>query len=660
MDERVLVVDDEEVVRGLFADMLSRRGYLPSVAESAERALSLIGVIDFSVALLDIRLPGMDGIELLEEIKRLSPDTEVIMMTGYASVETAVQALRKGAYDYITKPFANLEEIIFTVEKALKYRRLKLENRTLVSKLEAKLESVNSELYHTNRDLERRNKELSIINAIMSEVSRTLDLSSILDGALNRVLELMGAEAGAIALPGGEGWVWTAHRGPSAPLTSGDLRDDDPLLKGIETEGPTPLPGAPSGIRVPLRTRDRLYGAMFLLCRRDRTFGDDDVRVLSAIGGQIAVAMENASLFEAVSRAGAEWRNTFDSISDMIAVQDAKFQILRANREFARRFGTSYDDLLGRKCHELLCNSASPCSNCPCDESLKLGRAVVREMEYAALDGFFLSSASPILNSRREVVGVVYTIKDITEQRRLREKLAQAERFSAIGQLSASIAHEIRNPLGSIVTAANLLSSKGVEDNKDRDALLEVIKKESGRLNGILTNFLAFAKPPKLDPKPNDINLVVEEVLELLGGDESLARNIPIRRELDRRIPLVPFDRDKIKQVVWNVILNGIQAMPRGGELAISSTLVGDHIELRIRDSGEGIPEENIPKIFQPFFTTKRNGTGLGLSIANRIVEAHSGSMGVESRVGGGTAFSIRLPLGTGRGEGLGLHNDSG
>jgi signal transduction histidine kinase len=234
----------------------------------------------------------------------------------------------------------------------------------------------------------------------------------------------------------------------------------------------------------------------------------------------------------------------------------------------------------------------------------------------------------------------------LKERRALEAQLRHAERLASVGEMAAGVAHEIRNPLSAIVTASDLLrGGEGRPLSPDHLAVLEVIQRESRRLNSLLTTFLSYARPspPKRDRV--DVNALLEEVADALEHKAQLAGGVCIRRELDPSIPRALGDADHIKQVVWNIALNGIQAMPGGGDLLFRSGASHGTAEIEIRDEGEGIPAEDLPHIFEPFFTRKPEGTGLGLAIVHRIVEAHGGSVVAGPAPGRGTAFRVRLPV---------------
>ena len=222
------------------------------------------------------------------------------------------------------------------------------------------------------------------------------------------------------------------------------------------------------------------------------------------------------------------------------------------------------------------------------------------------------------------------------------EQLNRASRMSALGQLSAGLAHEIRNPLASIEGAAFIAQTE--PDDSRRTEFMEIISKETKRLNGLLTHFLEFARPRPPQLTLIDARTLIESVLALVGRIATQGE-IKIQTKFDSDNLLVECDSEQIKQVLLNLILNSVQAMPQGGEIELSGAKDRNEIVLRVRDSGPGIPAQDLDQIFNPFFTTKQSGTGLGLPIAYQIIEGHGGRLSLEANSADGCCFTIRLPM---------------
>jgi PAS domain S-box-containing protein len=247
-------------------------------------------------------------------------------------------------------------------------------------------------------------------------------------------------------------------------------------------------------------------------------------------------------------------------------------------------------------------------------------------------------------------IGTLHILRDVTEVKRLEEQGKRVERLSAMGEMAVELAHEIRNPLGSIELFASLLE-KELEKGSDEARWAENIRVGSRSLNNIVSNMLHFANPHA--PNFTEVNLheVIDEILRFTDP-LTRQREILVELQLGAEDPMLCADRELLKQMMLNLIMNSMQAMPARGKLAVSTRdadqLPGGApcraIELEVRDTGLGIPSENLDRIFDPFFTTNRNGTGLGLSVVHQIVDRHSGFINVKSEVNVGTAFTIAFP----------------
>jgi signal transduction histidine kinase len=233
----------------------------------------------------------------------------------------------------------------------------------------------------------------------------------------------------------------------------------------------------------------------------------------------------------------------------------------------------------------------------------------------------------------------------------LQRELARQERLSSLGQMAAGLAHEIRNPLGSIQGAAEILGDRAAEGSREGE-LFDVLKKESRRLGAVVDHFLGFARPHPLALAPTDVAGVVNRACAQIELDAT-ARRITIARALEPGLPTLEADAGQLHQVLLNLLLNATSATADGGRVEVSAARGqrdgAPAVVIAVRDSGAGIPPEALPHVFDPFFTTRENGTGLGLSISHAIVRDHGGSIDITSRPGTGTTVSVALPVEAGR-----------
>lgn len=284
---------------------------------------------------------------------------------------------------------------------------------------------------------------------------------------------------------------------------------------------------------------------------------------------------------------------------------------------------------------------------CGLKEHLDAGHTVLEEeMECSFADKMAIPvsvSASRIVNEAGQIVGNILILRDLEEIRRLQEEIRRQEKLAAIGGLAAGVAHEIRNPLSSIKGIASYFKTK-LADNRDDSEAAGVMIREVDRLNRAISELLEFARPTELRTQPTDLAELLQHSIRLVQQDAA-TKNIAVKIELPPDPVVAVIDPDRISQCLLNLYLNAIQAMDSGGRLDID--LITDskgNARIIVADSGVGIRLEDIKKIFDPYFTSKQSGTGLGLAIVHKIIEAHQGSIKVQSKPGEGTRFTIILP----------------
>jgi two-component system sensor histidine kinase PilS (NtrC family) len=249
--------------------------------------------------------------------------------------------------------------------------------------------------------------------------------------------------------------------------------------------------------------------------------------------------------------------------------------------------------------------------------------------------------------------GAICSFQDLTDIKRMEKQVRQADRLAAIGRLAAGLAHEIRNPIGSIRGSVEVL--RGTLDAQGDDRrLMDIVLRESDRLDAIIRDFLQFSRPPHLVRVPTDVPAMLDEILLMLsnqgGVQGSEAPRVQIRRDVPEPGAKADVDPAQMRQALWNLCLNAVEAMPQGGELRVGvRTVVAESgrtlMEITVEDTGVGITAAELTQVFEPFFTTKPQGTGLGLAIAHRIVEDHGGEIRVQSEPWRGSRFTISIPV---------------
>ncbi len=361
-------------------------------------------------------------------------------------------------------------------------------------------------------------------------------------------------------------------------------------------------------------------------------------------------AEENKRLFELVTKSKEEWVATFDAIQDLISIHDRDYRILKINKALARKFNAHPEELIGKRCYELLYCRHEPNYSCPHSRTLATAEIADAEVDDMVFEGTFKVTTFPVFNDKGQVWASVHVARDITQEKRLREQLLHAEKLSSMGKLVAGIAHELNNPLMGIMGFSQILmdtpGDKKLDDIKDK---LRKIYHESLRTAKIVQNLLTFARAKKTEREYHNINEIIKHTIEL--REYSLkANNIQVVLNLAEDLPKTMVDLFQLQQVFINIINNAEDAMVsrKGkGRLEISTRKGRRKVEIAFRDDGPGISREIIHKVFDPFFTTKEvgKGTGLGLSITHGIITEHGGAIGIMSPEEGGAIVTIELPV---------------
>jgi two-component system sensor histidine kinase PilS (NtrC family) len=322
-----------------------------------------------------------------------------------------------------------------------------------------------------------------------------------------------------------------------------------------------------------------------------------------------------------------------ESLPSGLVTADSEGKVLIFNRAAEKITGMTKNEIVGRPIELAL-----PFLKIPISEG-RQEKVLNRPNHEKKIIGITVSTLRDI--SGRET-GFIGSFQDLTILKELEEEMKNKEKLAAIGELSANIAHEIRNPLASLRGSIEMLR-EGKISAKHRDKLMGIAIDETERLNSIVTDFLTYSRPKPLDIQNVDLNLLLSDTLELLRHRAQNIEHIIIRQEGEGAL-FVSLDPLKIRQVFWNLGINALEAMEKGGELTVSTKGNQHTISIIFSDTGPGMSKDDLEKIFYPFHTTKERGTGLGLSIAHRIIEEHKGRILVQSNPGSGTTFEIILP----------------
>ncbi len=378
--------------------------------------------------------------------------------------------------------------------------------------------------------------------------------------------------------------------------------------------------------------------------------------------GFFGVALLSGSLAERARRGEAQLEQATEEIADLqafnqyvldnllsgLATADADNRLLTFNRSAMMITGYVGALPIGKPAAEIL--QLPPAFAASLSHDLARIRSkrmdyVFRQSAGAAIEVGLSVAALPLPDGSR---GYLYTFQDVTDIRRFEQNARLQQRLAAVGEMAAGIAHEIRNPLASISGSMQMLKHE-LPLSSDQAKLMDIVLKESERLNQTIKSFLAYARPQRFSLQALDLRQVVQETVLLLRNSSEVSGNHVVDVRLDEAAVSVDADEGQIRQIVWNLATNGLRAMPAGGALCVSAlNETADGVQRRVllvEDQGVGIPPEDIDSIFQPFRGSFGKGTGLGLAIVHRIVTDYGGSIDVRPRPGGGTVFRITFPL---------------
>jgi PAS domain S-box-containing protein len=392
----------------------------------------------------------------------------------------------------------------------------------------------------------------------------------------------------------------------------------------------------------------------FRLVTKDRKFiwGLERMTSITYEGKPAAVGnfmdiTERKQAEEKLGQAAQEWRTTFDSITDLISIQGRDNRILRVNKAVADLLKATPKELIGKYYHEVMHGTKEPSANCPHLQTLKTGKPAAAEIFNPSLQTYFHEATSPLFNEKGEVTGSVMVARDVTKQKQMEEQLIVTDRLASIGELSSGIAHELNNPLTSVIGFSQLLMEGNVPDEMKEN--LTTIYSEAQRAAVIVKNLLTFARKHAPVKQLTQVNTVIESVMRLRAYEEKV-NNIEVERHMANNIPEIMIDSFQMQQVFLNIVVNAEFAMleaHKRGKLTITTEQSEGIVRISFADDGPGITKENMKRIFDPFFTTKDvgKGSGLGLSICHGIVTEHGGQIYAKSEIGQGATFIVDLPL---------------
>ena len=633
MNEKILLVDDEEGIRKVLGISLSDSGYNVVTAENGEQALSLFKKIKPSIVLTDIKMPGMDGIELLQKIKQANPDTEVIMITGHGDMDLAIKSLKYEAVDFVTKPIND-----DVLEIALKRARDKIFMRQKLKEYTENLEDLVREKSARLIEVER---QVAVGQAVEGLSSAIKEIAVGFEGNIkyfnempcfvsvhNRNLKVVATNQLYKERLGDRigGNSWEIYKGRAADQAKCPVGETFKSRKGRRSKETVAYV---SGETVPVIVHTAPI--------RNK---DGNVELVIEIS---ADTTEIRRLQEELRTTQQRYHQLFDEAPCYISVQDRSLKLVAANR----RFKEDFDEKIGSHCYEVYKHQHEPCSECPVAKTFEDGKSHQSEMVVTSKTGEqnnLLIWTAPIRDEAGEISQVMEMSTNITQIRKLQDHL------SAIGLKIGSISHGIKGLLTRLDGGMYLLDSGFAKKNEE---LIKegwnVVRLMVDRIRNMVLDILYFAKERDLKWERVDVLSLAVEVIHTVEPKIE-AQNIKLVSDFDESIEEFEVDAAVVRSALINVLENAIDAClekesDKSHEIVFGVKQDNDHIIFDVTDTGVGMDKETRENLFNLFFSSKGNkGTGLGLFISNNFIRQHGGSITVDSTPGKGSHFSIRMP----------------
>lgn len=695
MNEKILVIDDNDDLLFSIVDYLEDLEFNVNYAHNGEEGIKQFDIDNPDLTITDLRMPKVDGLEVLSHIKEKNEDNPVIVVSGTGNIQDTAQALRLGANDYIIKPIIDMAILKHSVIKALETANLQKENREYQINLEKMVIERTSKLDMANIELKRLNKRLQDVLKSSTNLTVFNQCEDFANALLKEFAKDLDATGGSVYIAQENGFrlLGTLDANHPADFISFPLVKNSVIFKAVSEKKPVLIKdiskypnvknsgwkgySSNSAICFPLIGQDdKVVGVIFLHDKRKPPFEEQDVKL-----GKILASFSNEKLRsiranQSLIKSKERFQNLADLLPQTIFEADNDFNLVYTNKFGMNLFG--YDQgVLKQKINVL--NFLVPEQRETAMENLhkRIAHHINGPIEYTALkkngERFaVLLHVAPIIDRdklqgyRGLVVDISKQKQEIRQREKLQEQLQQAQKMEAIGNLAGGIAHDLNNMLTPIIGYSDILKYKISKDSEFRSSL-DKITYASEKAKELIQQLLIFSRKKSEKVEIIDINKVVKDTINLLKS--SLPSSIKLSMNLSEEKFLVSIKSYQVNQIVMNLCINASHAMEdeKGlvskGKLDIElnsvnasevrelypkSEIVSEgYAMLSIKDNGKGIPDKIKKHIFEPYFTTKEEGkgTGMGLSVVHGIINSYNGFIDVDSEIDKGTTFKIYLPM---------------
>jgi len=690
---KILLIDNEERMTESLKTLLEMEGYSVKTFTDSEKASGFLKENSFDLVITDIKMPAVDGLEILNRAHQKDPLLEVILMTGYASLVSAKEAVDQGAFSYLTKP-VEFEELKIAITRALEKRQTALEKERLLEQLK-----------NANLLLEQKLSQIDALYSASTILASTIDLTETLTQILSLAIDVIGAKIGSVMILDPD--KKELYIGAACGLSS-DIVTNTRLKIGDSISGYVAQTGEPlivkdieqdpkfsrinrqhyeskSLISVPIKYKGNIFGVINLNNKTVGTsFNEDDLKLLNSFGAQAAIAIDRANIFadrgEKINELTVLFEiarkistiDNIDKIGEIVYTQLRKLIHIEAVIWYGLvEKGKIMNQEFMYKSNDYPLNDDPPIE-------LKMNKEVIEKDEIVDIDyvknellKWFADNSSSNDEFAIEIIPIqlhnkISGMVALVSNSRLDEQgtnlatvvasqaVSVIERQKAVlngmklvtmGKIISEICHDLKKPLTNLKGTMQVYKEK--IKGKDAASFFKSSEKELDKFHDLVMEMVNSANPNMYNTAKENLKDVIEKASRLLERDFQ-KKNIEFSISQDKDVPQIEINKNEVFEAVLNIMLNSVESMDDSGKLTVDIQLhpAGEpYVRIGITDTGCGIPKNELHRIFNRYHTTKETGTGLGLAIVERVIEAHNGRLSVDSELGVGTTFNLYLPI---------------
>jgi len=615
------------------------------VVARPEEAIRQLDGQTYDAVILDLDPPGPDDLDLLRRIAKMGCEIPIVVLAGPCGEQVRDAAGMGSTVVYLLGSGEDLESLPQRLAGLLDLQGPRLEELQLQDEILS------------------RQRELGALDAFAGAAGRAGGADQVLRSAVEAATNAIPNVDVAIGqvLDRENGWLVVrepADASSESPAHQGQPRRKDirssPALNSVEWQVSEDLccpelgPGFRSSLTAPLLVQGKTVGGLSLGSAQANSFDEIHQTVLTTLARQAAAALQNVDLCHQLQTGRLEYGLLLETVSDAVCVVDLQdWRLVEANAQAAELTGHGLEGLLGETADHIYCVQRDRPERVTLRDVLATGETGLEDLNLVRKDGRLVPVYVRVNRLMHGHVGLAQVVmRDLSATREMEQRLIDTEKLAALGRLTASLAHEINNPLQALRSSISLLS-KDIHADEKTMRYVSIADREVQRLIQLVRRMLDFYRPTGEERDLVDVNDLLEDTLALAGKQLEHC-GISVVTEFAEAMPLVAVQVSYLRQVFINLVLHHVEAMPGGGQLTVSTDVdqTNGQVVIIFSDTGEGIPPEELPYVFEPFYWSREESAGLGLAVSYSIVERHGGALEVNSEEGTGTRFCVRLPVG--------------